>query len=86
MVTGQSPGKTQPRDDLESEDLPVPRSPLLPASDREEIHIPAVLSCLSYASASLGRGFFISRAGGYVRRGGKHEILARTHVHFFTEY
>ena len=32
-------GKTQPRDDLESEDLPVQKSPLPPASDREEIHI-----------------------------------------------
>ena len=62
MVTGQSPGKTQPRDDLESEDLPVQRSPLPPASDREEIHIrlivvPFICFCL------FGQRFFILLAG-----------------------
>jgi len=35
----------------------------------------AVLSCHSYASASLGRGFFYITRRGYVWRGGKDEIL-----------
>jgi len=63
MVTGQSPGKTQPRDDLESEDLPVQRSPLPPASDREEIHIRLYCRAIHMLLPLWAEVFFISLAG-----------------------
>lgn len=56
-------GKTQPRDDLESEDLPVPRSPLPPASDREEIHIRLYCRSIHMLLPLLAEAFFVPLAG-----------------------